>query len=514
MKFPHLQSDLLASVVVFLVALPLCMGIAIASGAPPAAGLITGMIGGIVAGALAGCPLQVSGPAAGMAVLVYQIIQQHGLGTLGYVVLFAGALQLIAGALRLGQVFRSISPSVIYGMLAGIGILIFGSQFHVMVDDKPRANGLQNLISIPESIYKGILPPDGTSHHIAGLIGVMTIAIVMLWPKLAPHKLKWIPGALIAVSAATALSAALSLPIKYVAFSGNFFGSIKTIDLSEIGAALNGDVLVLALTVAFVASAETLLCATAVDQMQDGPRTNYNKELMAQGVGNVLCGGLGVLPMTGVIVRSASNVVAGGKTRLSAILHGVWLVGLVATVPWLLQMIPMASLAAILVYTGYKLVNVDNIKKLFHYGGAPVVIYTATVIGVVATDLLKGILIGIGLSVVKVLYARTHFSVRIKQAEGNRVDVFLEGAATFLRLPLLADELEAIPADAETHIHFRDLDYIDDACLDVLSNYQKQRTAKGTIVVLEWDEAMRLYQAKDPLRRKAGRSSEPVAAHS
>ena len=461
-------------------------------------------------GALAGCPLQVSGPAAGMAVLVYQIIQQHGLGTLGYVVLFAGTLQLMAGALRLGQVFRTISPSVIYGMLAGIGILIFGSQFHVMVDDKPRANGLLNLISIPESIYKGILPPDGTSHHIAALIGVMTIVIVMAWPKIAPKKMKWVPGALIAV---TALSAALSLPIKYVEFSGNFFGSIKTINLSGIGAALDGDMLVLALTVAFVASAETLLCATAVDQMQDGPRTNYNKELMAQGVGNVLCGGLGVLPMTGVIVRSATNVVAGGKTRLSAILHGVWLVGLVATVPWLLQMIPMASLAAILVYTGYKLVNVDNIKKLFHYGGAPVVIYTATVIGVVATDLLKGIMIGIGLSVVKVLYARTHFSIRIKQAEGNRVDVFLEGAATFLRLPLLADELEAIPADAETHIHFRDLDYIDDACLDVLSNYQKQRTARGTTVVLEWDEAMRLYQAKDPRRRTAGHPSEPVAAH-
>lgn len=437
-----------------------------------------------------------------MAVLVYQIIQQHGLGTLGYVVLFAGTLQLMAGALRLGQVFRTISPSVIYGMLAGIGILIFGSQFHVMVDDKPRANGLLNLISIPESIYKGILPPDGTSHHIAALIGVMTIVIVMVWPKIAPKKMKWVPGALIAV---TALSAALSLPIKYVEFSGNFFGSIKTINLSGIGAALDGDMLVLALTVAFVASAETLLCATAVDQMQDGPRTNYNKELMAQGVGNVLCGGLGVLPMTGVIVRSATNVVAGGKTRLSAILHGVWLVGLVATVPWLLQMIPMASLAAILVYTGYKLVNVDNIKKLFHYGGAPVVIYTATVIGVVATDLLKGIMIGIGLSVVKVLYARTHFSIRIKQAEGNRVDVFLEGAATFLRLPLLAD--------AETHIHFRDLDYIDDACLDVLSNYQKQRTARGTTVVLEWDEAMRLYQAKDPRRCTAGHPSEPVAAH-
>jgi len=510
-QFTHFRQDLLASAVVFLVALPLCMGIAIASGAPPATGLITGMIGGIVVGVLAGCPLQVSGPAAGMAVIVYQIIQEHGFGTLGYVVLLAGAIQLIAGALKVGQMFRSIAPSVIYGMLAGIGILIAGSQFHVMVDDSPRANGLLNLMSIPESVYKGIFPPDGTSHHVAALIGVLTVAVIMIWPKVAPKKLRWLPGALVAVAVATTAAAIFSLPIKYVQLNANFFGSITTLDLGRIGTVLNSEILLMAATVAFVASAETLLCATAVDQMQDGPRTNYNRELMSQGVGNVLCGTLGVLPMTGVIVRSATNVTAGGKTRLSAVLHGVWLVGLVALLPWLLQMIPTASLAAVLVYTGYKLVNADNVKKLLHYGGAPVVIYVATVAGVVALDLLKGILIGIALSVAKVVYARTHFTVRIKQGAGKRIDVFLEGAATFLRLPMLADELEAVPADVETHIHVGDLDYIDDACLEVLSSWQKQRSAKGTKIVLEWDEALRLYRDKNPLGKIQKQFPEIVA---
>ncbi|MEJ7605134.1 MAG: SulP family inorganic anion transporter [Bryobacteraceae bacterium] len=500
MNSATLRQDLLASVVVFLVALPLCMGIAIASGAPPAAGLITGIIGGIVVGMFSGCPLQVSGPAAGLAVLVYEIVQKHGFETLGIVALLAGLLQIAAGLLKAGQVFRAISPSVIFGMLAGIGILIFGAQFHVMVDDKPRADGLQNLLAIPEAIAKGIFPIDGSAHHLAAYVGVGTIAILILWSLFAPKKLKWIPGALIAVVAATAVSSILSLPIRYVELSDNFLGSISFFNLRELPGLLSGDLFLLALTVAFVASAETLLSAAAVDQMHDGPKADYNRELMSQGIGNALCGLVGGLPMTGVIVRSATNVAAGAKTRLSAMLHGLWLLALVAAVPWLLRMVPTASLAAILVYTGYKLVNVENVKRLLRYGGAPVVIYAATVIGIVTTDLLKGILFGLALSFVKVIYARTHFDVRMQPHAGTRrMDVYFSGAATFLRLPKFADSLEAIPADYETHIHLRDLDYVDDACLETLSNWQDQRTKQGATIVIEWDEALQLYKDKNPL---------------
>jgi len=495
-----IKQDLLASVVVFLVALPLCMGISIASGMPPAAGLITGIVGGIVVGLLAGCPLQVSGPAAGLAVLVYEVVQKHGPATLGIVVLLAGLIQLVAGFLKAGQIFRAISPSVIFGMLAGIGILIFGAQFHVMVDDKPRADGLKNLLSIPESIYKGLFPVEGTSHHLAAYIGLATIVIVVLWGRFAPKKVKWIPGALIAVAAATAISWSLALPIRYVELSDNFLSSISLFNLSTLPSLLTGDILLLGVTVAFVASAETLLSAAAVDQMHDGPRANYNRELIGQGVGNTICGMLGALPMTGVIVRSATNVTAGAKTRLSTMLHGFWLLALVTAVPWLLRMVPTASLAAILVYTGYKLVNVQNIRRLLRYGGAPVVIYAATVIGIVATDLLKGILIGITLSFLKVIYARTHFGMRMdSHPDGLRTDVYLIGAATFLRLPKFADSLESIATEHETHIHLRELDYVDDACLETLSNWQQQRAGKGAIVVVEWAEALRLYRDKNPL---------------
>ncbi len=500
MNLITLKQDLVASFVVFLVALPLCLGIAIASGAPPVAGLVTGIIGGLVAGALAGCPLQVSGPAAGLAVLVYEIVQKEGLQTLGLVVLLAGLIQIGAGLLRAGQMFRMISPSVIFGMLAGIGILIFAAQFHVMVDDKPRKDGLENLMSIPESIAKGLFPVDGSNHHLAAYIGAGTIAILILWAQFAPKKLKWIPGALLAVGAATVASALLSLPIQYVQLGDNVLGAIQVINPGQLSKLMTGDIWLLAMTVAFVASAETLLSAAAVDQMHDGPKTDYNRELFAQGVGNAMCGMLGALPMTGVIVRSATNVAAGAKTRTSTILHGVWLLALVAALPGLLKLVPTASLAAVLVYTGYKLVNVQNVKRLLRYGGAPVVIYAATVIGIVGMDLLRGILLGLALSVVKVIYARTHLSVRFHQ-NGNldRMDVYLGGAATFLRLPRFADSLETVPLGCETHVHLRDLDYVDDACLEALSNWQKQRNDKGCVTVVEWDEALRLYRDKNPL---------------
>lgn len=492
-----LGADFLASIVVFLVALPLCMGIAIASGAPPATGLITGIVGGIVVGSISGCPLQVSGPAAGLAVIVYEFIQTHGFEMLGPVMIAAGALQLAAGALGAGQLFRAIAPAVIYGMLAGIGILIFGAQFHVMVDDQPRENGILNLISIPEAIGKGLWPVDGSSHHQAAWLGVGTIIVLLLWTRFAPKRLKWVPGALVGVVFATAAAQGFSMPVRYVDLPDSLLGSLAAPALADFSRLAEPQLLLAAVTLAFVASAETLLSATAVDQMHDGPRTRYNRELMSQGVGNTICGFLGGLPMTGVIVRSATNVAAGAKTRRSAIIHGAWLFILVAAAPTVLRAVPVASLAAILVYTGYKLVNPNNVRRLLHYGGAPTLIYVVTVVMIVATDLLTGIVSGLVLSLVKVLYALTHMKVRV-DASPQRVDLHLTGAATFIRLPVLLDTLEKLPRDSEVHIHFKELDYIDHACLDALTAWEKQRNGKSPATVVEWDELMEKYRRGNP----------------
>ncbi len=488
-------NDFLASIVVFLVALPLCLGIAIASGVPPALGLITGIVGGIVVGSLAGSPLQVSGPAAGLAVLVYQAVQEHGLAMLGIIVLIAGFLQFIAGVARLGQWFRAISPSVIHGMLAGIGVLIFASQFHVMIDDSPKGSGLTNLITIPQAIYKVVSLNEMAMdyHHLAALVGVVTILSIFIWNKFKPKVLSSIPAPLVAVIVGTVLAMALNLPIQRVNVPDSLDQSLNFPDFAGIFGNLNAEIILLGFVFAFVASAETLLCATAVAQMHTRPRPSNDKELRAQGIGNLICGALGSLPMTGVIVRSSANVQAGAKTRLSAIMHGIWLLGTVAALPWLLATIPTAALAAILVYTGYKLVNIAQIQKIASFGKTEILIYAATLGCIVAFDLLTGVLVGFALATAKVVWTFTHVNVD-KIVEGKRIDIVLHGSATFFSIPTLARELETVPVGSEVHIHFEYLEHIDHACLDMLTNWEKQHTATGGTLFVEWKELQKRYR--------------------
>lgn len=490
--------DFLASIVVFLVALPLCLGVAVASGAPPALGLVTGIIGGIAVGAISGSPLQVSGPAAGLVVLVFDLIGDYGLAMLGVVGLMAGAMQLVAGSLRLGQWFRAISPSVIHGMLAGIGVLIFASQFHVMIDDSPRGGGIANLIAIPDAVEKAIFPMDGSAHHLAALIGVATILSIILWDRLKPKALKSVPAALVAVIIGTVLARALNLPVARVDVPADLIGALNIPTQAALMRAFEPDIIGMALVFAFVASAETLLCATAVDQMHTGPRTRYDQELRAQGIGNMLCGAVGALPLTGVIVRSSANVQAGGRTRLSTMLHGVWLLAAVVALPWLLSEIPTAALAAILVYTGYKLVNIARIRAIAQYGKVEVAIYAATLAGIIAVDLLTGVLIGFALATAKLVYTFTHVRIdkridRTANDGAGRIDIDLHGSATFFSIPKLAGALEVVPVGSEVHVHIEHLDHIDHACIEMLQSWARQHEATGGALVLEWRELERRY---------------------
>ncbi len=438
-------NELLASFVVFLVALPLCMGIAIASGVPPTRGIITAIVGGAIVSVVSGSPLQVSGPAAGLAVIVAELVQQYGIEVLGPVLLLAGFIQWLAGVFKLGQIFRAISPAVIYGMLAGIGVLIFASQFHVAIDEKPHVHGIENLAAIPSSIQKAIFPPAGSNHHIAAVIGVITIITIVLWDKYKPNRVKLLPGALIGVVVATAIANLLQLPIQYVDVQSNLLQAIQLPTPAGLFRLMHAPLLLEATAIAFIASAESLLSAAAVDRLHSGSKTDFDRELAAQGFGNMICGALGALPMTGVIVRSSVNVEAGGKTRLSAILLGVWLLVLVVAAPGLLRMVPVSSLAAILVVTGIKLIEIEHIRKLKYYGNLPLAIFFATFIGIVATDLLTGVLIGIALTGATLIYKVSRLHIHVQQdANQPRVDIYLEGAATFIRLPKLADALEQV----------------------------------------------------------------------
>jgi MFS superfamily sulfate permease-like transporter len=219
--------------------------------------------------------------------------------------------------------------------------------------------------------------------------------------------------------------------------------------------------------------------------MHDGPRTNYDRELMAQGLGNVVCGALGGLPMTGVIVRSSANVEAGARTRLSAIFHGAWMLLLVVAAPFLLRMIPVSSLAALLVFTGYKLVKQD-VKELAKAGKSEVAIFFATIIGIVALDLLKGVLLGLSLAVLKIVWIFTHLRINIEDVDG-RIYVRLDGSATFLRLPELNAVLDGIPDGRQVHVKFEELDHIDQASLQAIAAWEKQYELRGGKVTLEWE---------------------------
>jgi len=492
-------TDSLASIVVFLVALPLCMGIALASGVSPEKGIITGIIGGIIVGFLAGSPLQVSGPAAGLVVLVWQIVDKVGLDGLGAAVLLAGLLQIVSGLLGAGQIFRAVSPTVIYGMLSGIGVLIFGSQFHVMFDDKPSPSGLINLLTIPETVITTLSQiGNANSAVLAALISLLTIVTVLSWDKLKSGSYKLIPGALVGIVAATICAGVLGFDVKFVTIPADILGSFEVLSMKGFTSLMSVEGAIIVLSLALVASAETLLCATAVDKMHTGPRTKYNQELIAQGVGNALCGLIAALPMTGVIVRSSANVQAGGKTKLSAILHGVWLLGLVLLFPSLLNLIPTASLAALLVIIGYKLINFNIIKELRKRGREEVLIFALTVLSIVSFDLLTGIMIGVGATIFQLIYRLTHIEVEIYRGDSeNEFNLELSGAVTFLRLPALSKVLDRVPDNATIHVHLNHLSYIDHACLELITAWGDQHERTGGKVFLEWD-ALHHYASDKP----------------
>lgn len=485
--------DFLASTVVFLVALPLCIGIAVACGVSPERGLVTGIIGGIVVGVFSGAPLLVSGPAASLIVLVVDLIETHGMAALAPVVVLAGVWQAIAGALRLGQWFRAVVPAVITGMLIGIGALIFASQLHVSLDAEPRATFLSNILELPQSLFAG---SDGKSSLAPLIISSAMIGIIVVWDRWKPSSVALVPGQLVSLFVVTSATHLFAADVRFLEISSRFFDGLAPVSVADFGLLANPSVFGLSFIFAFVASAATLLTATAIDQRQTRSKSNYDKEMFAQGIGNTLTGIVGGLPMTGVIVRSSVNVDAGAQTRRSTIMHGIWILLFVSAAPQVLGLIPRASLGAILVYTGYRLIDHKALALLYRQGRAELAIALITLFGVVFVDLFMGIVAGLVAALGKIVYTFARLEIDSAPNSDNTVhDLHLTGSATFLQLPRLANILETVPEDRELHVHIDRLDHIDHACLELLSSWSTRRQSAGQPgMIVEWDDLTKRYR--------------------
>ncbi|WP_067722560.1 SulP family inorganic anion transporter [Nocardia yamanashiensis] len=463
-----LRYDLPASIVVFLVALPLSLGIAVASGAPIAAGLIAAVIGGVVVGLLGGSPLQVSGPAAGLTVVVAETINQFGWKTACFITVAAGLLQIVFGLSRIARAALAIAPVVVHAMLAGIGVTIALQQLHVLLGGASHSSAWQNLIQLPSELLN--------LHGDDFFIGLLVIVIMLSW-KYVPGKLRVLPGPLVAIVTATLLSLVLPGNPERIVLSGSLFDAIGLPSLPDGNW---GAVALAVLTIALIASVESLLSAVAVDKMHTGPRTNFDKELVAQGAANMTSGLLGGLPVTGVIVRSATNVQAGAKSRASAFLHGIWVLVFSVALAGLVQQIPKSALAGLLIVIGIQLVKLAHIRLAQRTGD--LLVYVATVLGVVFLNLLEGVLLGLLLAFALLLWRVVRVVITAGPVTGtDRWLVSIDGTCTFLALPKLSKELGKVPAGTTVLVEMS-VDFLDHAAYEAIHDWARQHESTGGAV--------------------------------
>ncbi len=487
-----LAHDLPSSLVVFLVALPLSVGIAIASNAPVLAGLIAAIVGGIIVGSLGGSPLQVSGPAAGLTVIVADLISNFGWGVTCLITVAAGVLQILLGLSRVARAALAISPVVVHAMLAGIGITIALQQAHVLLGGKSKSTAWHNLIGLPGQIVG--------AHRPGVILGVLVIVILIAW-RWMPERLRFVPGPLVAIVAVTVISVVFPFHVRRIDLDGSPLDALRLPDIPDGNW---GAVAIGVITVALIASVESLLSAVSVDRMHTGPRTDYNRELLGQGAANIVSGTIGGLPVTGVIVRSSTNVSAGAKSRASAILHGVWI--LLFTVPFaeLVEEIPAAALAGLLIVIGIQLLKPAHIEIAMRQGDLAV--YIVTAVSVIFLNLLHGVMIGLAVAIVltgwRVIRARVEAS-----PVGDHWQVVVEGAAcTFLTLPRLTRVLTAVPAGTAVTLAMA-VHYLDHAAHQAITDWQRQHCATGGTVeirgVVETGRLPRPAAAAGPERPEA-----------
>jgi carbonic anhydrase len=461
-----LRHDLPASLVVFLVALPLSLGIALASDAPVLAGLIAAIVGGIVAGFIGGSPLQVSGPAAGLTVIVADLVSEFGWEVTCFITAAAGVMQVLLGLSRVARAALAISPVVVHAMLAGIGITIALQQTHVLLGGESKSSAWDNVVGLPAQIMG--------AHRPGVVLGLLVIGILLVW-RWAPPRVARIPGPLVAIVVVTLISVAVPFNVSRIRLEGSV---LEALQLPRLPEGNWGAVAIGILTVTLITSVQSLLTAVSIDRMHSGTRTDFNRELIGQGAANIVSGAIGGLAIAGVIVRSAANVNAGAKTRASTILHGFWILLFALPFAELVEEIPTAALAGLLIVIGIELLKPAHIETALRSGDF--VVYLVTVVAVVFLNLLHGVMIGLVVAVAltgwRVVRARID-----ARPDGDEWRVTIQGACTFLALPRLTKVLATVPEGSTVTVDIF-VNYLDHAAHQAIDDWERQHSATGGTV--------------------------------
>lgn len=503
--FSNIKQDLPASIVVFFVAVPLCLGIALASGAPLFSGLISGIVGGIIVGALSNSSLGVSGPAAGLAVIVLTAIQTLGVFEVFLLaVVLAGILQIIMGLLKGGVIGYYFPSSVIKGMLTGIGIIIILKQIpHAFGYDADYEGDLTFQQADGENTFSELFNMLDFISPGAVIVSIISLIILLSWDIYLTKKhkaFKLIQGPLVAVAAGIGYQlisssyfpdfAIQSQHLVSVPVPENFSGFINQFTFPDFSAILSTEVWIVAITIAVVASLETLLSVEATDKLDPNKQvTSTNRELLAQGAGNIISGLIGGLPVTQVIVRSSANIQSGGKSKLAAILHGFFLLICVGLIPFVLNMIPLAVLACILFVVGFKLAKPSLFKQMYKLGWSQFLPFLVTIVGIVFTDLLKGIAMGVTVGLVMLLrnsFKNSHFLHKEVVADNGqrRVKMTLAEEVTFINKGAILKSLDKVQEGAHLTIDMSKSISIDYDVLEIIDNYKSTSEEKGIKVKL------------------------------
>ncbi|WP_435131384.1 SulP family inorganic anion transporter [Actinacidiphila sp. bgisy144] len=484
----HHRHDVSASITVFLIAVPLSLGIALATGAPLQSGLVAAAVGGIVAGLLGGTPLQVSGGATSLVVVTAGLVERYGWRATCAITVLAGLVQLLLGGLRVARAALAVSPAIVHGMLAGIGTVIAIGQLHVVLGGSPQVSAVDNIAALPDQLMH--------SHPVTPVIGAATAAVLLGWPRLRSRfrALRAVPAPLAAVAMATAVSAAWSVPrVDLPRWTAPGLPAPPGGPATAIVAAV--------LTVTLVASMESLLSAVAVDALQTrrpgphAPPARLDRELLGQGAANVVSGLLGGLPVAGGAMRGSANVEAGALTRRSTVLHGVWVLLCAGFAAGVLEEIPLAALAALVMLVGVRMVSFAHIRHIQRHREFPV--YAVTLGTVVVFGVLQGVAAGIAVAAALALHRITRIRVTVTQ-EGGCHRVRASGQLTFLAVPRLAKAFAEVPAGANVVVEL-DGSFMDHAAYEALNAWSTRHRSRGGRVVLGDGDGRAV--------------SEPVSAH-